>query len=75
MNLTPLDVRRKQFDKGFRGYDPTEVDLFLKQIADRLEDLQEDARRAEERVREIEGKLVHYEKVELALQEASRVRS
>lgn len=70
MNLTPLDVRRKQFDKGFRGYDPTEVDLFLKQLADRLEELQEEARRSEERVREIEGKLTHYEKVELALQEA-----
>ena len=70
MNLTPLDVRRKQFDKGFRGYDPTEVDLFLKQVAQRLEEVQEEARRAEERVRETEAKLVHYEKVELALQEA-----
>ena len=70
MNLTPLDVRRKQFDKGFRGYDPTEVDLFLKQAADALEVANEGARRAEERVREVENKLVHYEKVELALQEA-----
>lgn len=70
MNLTPLDVRRKQFDKGFRGYDPTEVDLFLKQLADRLEELQEETRRADERVREMESKLAHYEKVELALQEA-----
>lgn len=70
MNLTPLDVRRKEFDKAFRGYDPTEVDLFLKQVADRLEDVQEEARRAEERARDTEAKLVHYEKVELALQEA-----
>ena len=70
MNLTPLDVRRKEFDKAFRGYDPTEVDLFLKQVAQRLEEVQEDARRAEERVRETEAKLVHYERVELALQEA-----
>ena len=70
MNLTPLDVRRKEFDKAFRGYDPTEVDLFLKQVADRLEDVQEEARRTEERTREAEAKLVHYEKVELALQEA-----
>lgn len=70
MNLTPLDVRRKKFDKGFRGYDPTEVDLFLKQLADRMEELLDDTRRAEERVQEAENKLVHYEKVELALQEA-----
>ena len=70
MTLTPLDVRRKEFDKAFRGYDPTEVDLFLKQVADQLEDLQEEVRRTEERTREAEAKLVHYEKVELALQEA-----
>ena len=70
MNLTPLDVRRKEFDKAFRGYDPTEVDLFLKQVADRLEEVQEEARRTEEKTREAEAKLVHYEKVELALQEA-----
>ena len=70
MNLTPLDIRRKEFDKGFRGYDPTEVDLFLKQVAEQLEDIQEEARRAEEKTREAESKLVHYEKVELALQEA-----
>ncbi len=70
MNITPLDVRRKEFDKAFRGYDPTEVDLFLKQVGDRLEEVQEDARRAEEKTREAESKLVHYEKVELALQEA-----
>ena len=70
MTVTPLDIRRKEFDKAFRGYDPTEVDLFLKQVADRLEDLQEDVRRTEERTREAEAKLVHYEKVELALQEA-----
>ncbi len=70
MNLTPLDVRRKEFDKAFRGYDPTEVDLFLKQVADRLDEVMEEARRADERTREVEAKLVHYEKVELALQEA-----
>jgi len=70
MNLTPNDVRRKQFDKGFRGYDPTEVDLFLKQVADRLAEVAEERDRAEERTREVESKLSHYEKVELALQEA-----
>lgn len=70
MNLSPLDVRRKQFDKAFRGYEPTEVDLFLKQVADDLEAERDKARRAEDRVRELESKLTHYERVELALQEA-----
>ena len=70
MNLSPLDIRRQQFTKTFRGYDPAEVDAFLKQVSDQVEGSQEEVRRAEERVRDAEAKLIHYEKVELALQEA-----
>lgn len=68
--LNPLAIRRQQFTRGFRGYDTDEVDGFLKQIADQWEQLAEEKRIAEERVREIESKLKHYERVELALQEA-----
>lgn len=70
MNLTPLDIRRQQFAKAFRGYEPTEVDTFLKQVSDQLETMLDEVRHANERVREAEAKLAHYEKVELALQEA-----
>ena len=70
MKLTPLDIKRHSFEKGFRGYDPAEVDGFLKQVADQLESIQEELRLAHERTRETEGKLQHYERVEMALQEA-----
>lgn len=70
MNLTPLDIRRHQFAKAFRGYEPTEVDTFLKQVSDQLEAMLDEVRHANERVRDAEAKLTHYEKVELALQEA-----
>ncbi len=70
MNLTPLDIRRQQFTKAFRGYEPTEVDTFLKQVSDQLETMLDEVRHANERVRDAEAKLTHYEKVELALQEA-----
>ena len=70
MKLTPLDIKRHTFEKGFRGYDPAEVDGFLKQVADQFESLQEDLRLAHERTRETESKLQHYERVEMALQEA-----
>ena len=39
-------------------------------MADQLDEAQESVDRAQERVREMEAKLSHYEKVELALQEA-----
>jgi DivIVA domain-containing protein len=37
--LTPLDVRRYDFGKAIRGYDPKRVDQFRDQIADELERL------------------------------------
>ena len=70
MKLSPLDIKRHSFEKGFRGYDPAEVDGFLKQIADQFESLQEELRLAHERTRDTESKLQHYERVEMALQEA-----
>ncbi len=70
MTLQPLDIKRQTFAKAFRGYEPAEVDSFLKQVADRQAALAEDLRQAQERVRTAEDKLKHYERVEMALQEA-----
>lgn len=71
MKLTPLDIRRQQFArKTFGGYDTDEVDGFLKQLADQWEGALDDVRTASERAADFESKLKHYERVELALQEA-----
>jgi DivIVA domain-containing protein len=35
--LTPVDVRRREFRKALRGYDPAEVDAFRDQVAEELE--------------------------------------
>lgn len=65
IDLTPLDVRKKKgdFGKGFRGYDPEEVDHFLELVAERLEEvvrenlaLKERAVRLEERVQGQDGR-------------------
>lgn len=72
MKLSPLELRKHQFEKRFRlkGYDPDEVNGFLRQMADQWGEVLEENRRMEDRIRELESKLTHYEKVELALQEA-----
>ena len=72
MRLSPLELRKHQFSKGFKvsGYDPEEVKAFMRQMADQWADVLEDLRVAEARVTELESKLKHYERVELALQEA-----
>jgi DivIVA domain-containing protein len=38
-HLTPLDVRRYEFGKSFRGYDPERVNQFRDQVAEELERL------------------------------------
>ncbi|HEX8298193.1 MAG TPA: DivIVA domain-containing protein [Rubricoccaceae bacterium] len=71
MKLNPLDIRRQQFArKTFGGYDTDEVDGFLKQLADQWEGALDEIRVATERTQEAENKLRHYERVEMALQEA-----
>lgn len=70
MRLTPLDIRKQEFTRGFRGFDAEEVNAFLQMVANQWEELQDENRRREERIRELENKLTHYERVEEALQEA-----
>ncbi|MEX2401256.1 MAG: DivIVA domain-containing protein [Rhodothermales bacterium] len=70
MRLTPLDIRKQEFLRGFRGFDAEEVNAFLQMVANQWEELQDENRRREERIRELENKLTHYERVEEALQEA-----
>ena len=38
-HLTPLDVRRYEFGRSFRGYDPERVEQFRAQVAEELERL------------------------------------
>src|SRR6476620_6758031 len=38
-HLTPLDVRRYEFGRALRGYDPERVDQFREQVAQEIERL------------------------------------
>ncbi|MFH1154100.1 MAG: DivIVA domain-containing protein [Pseudomonadota bacterium] len=39
MGITPAVIRQKEFSSRFRGFDVQEVDHFLEEIADEIEDL------------------------------------
>jgi cell division initiation protein len=39
MNITPLDIKQKQFRLKFRGFDMTEVDSFLEDVTAEMETL------------------------------------
>ncbi|MEP0548044.1 MAG: DivIVA domain-containing protein [Rhodothermales bacterium] len=70
MKLTPLDIRKHEFASKLRGYDPEEVVAFNEMVSRQWEELLDELRHARDRVRELEGKIEHYEKVESALHEA-----
>ena len=70
MRLSPLDIKKQEFSRKLRGIDDDEVHAFLDQVASQWGDMQDEQRRLQDRVRDLENKLEHYEKVEEALQEA-----
>ena len=39
MNLSPIDIKTKEFSTSFRGYDPYEVREFLKKLSTEVDDL------------------------------------
>lgn len=70
MKLSALDIRKQEFARTFRGYDPEEVESFLQVVSTGWQELVDDLRRAQEKISEQQMKLEHYMKVEEALEEA-----
>ncbi len=72
MKLSPLDIRKQEFARTFRGFDVDEVQAFLQMVSTQWDEMLGEHRRLEQKVREVEARLEHYAKVEEALQEALR---
>jgi cell division initiation protein len=63
INVTPIDIQQKRFHVGFRGYDRTEVGMFLDLVRDGMEsliremtELREFRQSYEQRLRELNEK-------------------
>lgn len=69
MKVTPLDVRKQEFKKVMRGYDPVEVDTFLEMTAVEMEDLLRQQKESRDRVVELETQLKDYKQIEKTLQQ------
>ena len=73
MKLTPLDIRKQEFSRKFRGYDPEEVRSFLQMVATQWGEIRDEHQGLDSKLGELRAKLEHYEKVEEALEEALRI--
>ena len=69
MKLSPLEVRRQQFKKVLRGYDPVEVDTFLEMVSTEIEDSLKENKDFREKLIEFEVQLRDYKSMEKTLQQ------
>lgn len=69
MKLTPLDVKKQEFKKVMRGFDPVEVETFLGMVATELEELTKVNRELKDKVIELEARLQDYTAIEKTLQQ------
>jgi len=68
--LTPLDLRKQDFKKVMRGFDPAEVEDFRTRAADELERVVRERLALEERVRHLDEQLSAYREREKAMNDA-----
>ena len=64
MKITPLDIQQQQFKTRFRGFDIREVDAFLEQMAETVENLQKENQNLGDEVRRLELEIQGYRKRE-----------
>lgn len=69
MSLTPLEVKKQEFDRVFRGYDPVAVDAFLELVSETMGELVVRIAALEERLQAAQSLVADYRQMERALKE------
>lgn len=69
MALTPLEIRKKVFPVGLRGYATKEVRAFLTIVANELEELRKERAALAEKVDALTARIEAYEKTEKLLKD------
>jgi len=69
MKLTPLDIRKQEFRKTLRGFDPIEVQTFLEMVGEEYEQVLQENKNLNNRLIELETKLKDFQETEKNLRE------
>ena len=64
MEITPNDLKARQFARVMRGFDPAEVTAFLEQVADEYVALIKERNELERQSQELEKELVSYRELD-----------
>ena len=68
--LTPLDVRRYEFGRALRGYDPARVDQFRDQVAEEMDRLIRANQELESKARSLHDQLKSFRERETSINDA-----
>lgn len=69
MKITPLSIKRQEFKRNIRGYDPDEVNTFLEIIADEFDQLIKQNDELNAKFTQLQKKLQDYQQIEKSLQQ------
>jgi len=70
VNISPLDIRKQEFRRAFRGYNRDEVDAFLEMIAEELESLVRKSDSLQKQMNLSQNRLNGYIKIDRDLRDA-----
>ena len=66
--LTPMDIRNREFKKGFRGYSEDEVDMFMDKVVADFEKMYKENIELKDKVNIFNDRLESYSEMEKTLQ-------
>lgn len=69
MRLTPLEIRKQEFKKTLRGFDPIEVRTFLEMVAEQFEKQLDEMKLMNNKMIELETQLKNFQETEKDLRE------
>ena len=69
MKVSPLSIKKQEFNKSIRGYDKDEVQAFLEKLADEFDTMQRENESLKKDLEQANGKLTEFRKIEKNLQD------
>ncbi len=67
MKISPIEIRKKEFEKAFRGYEKEEVDASLQSLSQEWEKVQDESRELQKKVELLEKEIDRMREVEATL--------
>lgn len=69
MKVSPISIKKQEFNKSFRGFDKEEVQTFLDKLADEFENVLKENDSLKKELDQATAKLIEFRKIEKNLQD------